>query len=401
MAPTSQQHRRETASQKLQLPFLDLKAEFANIRAEVIAAVLGVLESQRFILGPEVEALEADIARLVGSRFAIGCASGSDALLLALMALEIGPQDEVITTPFTFVATAGSIVRLGARPVFVDIHPDNFNLDPEQVKKAITPRTRAILPVHLFGLSADMDEILEMALAKRLAVVEDAAQSIGARCHGKAVGSLGAAGCFSFFPSKNLGAAGDGGMITTNDPHLADRMRVLRVHGSRNKYEYELLGFNSRLDAIQAAILRAKLHHLEEWTSLRRRNADRYRSLFHEFGLDGTVQLPWAAPDQEHVYNQFVIRTHQRDELRDYMRQQGISTEVYYPHPLHLQRAFNYLGYKKGDFPQAEAACTQVLALPIFPQLTDEQQRGVVAGIADFFEQRDAPAPPIEEQEGE
>lgn len=398
MAPTGQQH--QTVSSKLQLPFLDLKAEFASIRADVIAAVLEVLESQRFILGPEVEALEADIAGLVGSRFAIGCASGSDALLLALMALEIEPQDEVITTPFTFVATAGAIARLGARPVFVDIDPDTFNCDPEQVKRAITPRTRAVMPVHLFGTPAEMDAILEVAGAKRLPVVEDAAQSIGARYHGAPVGSLGTVGCFSFFPSKNLGAAGDAGMITTNDPYLADRMRVLRVHGSRKKYESEFIGFNSRLDALQAAILRVKLRHLEEWTNLRQRNAARYRSLFREFGLEEDIQLPCVKGDREHVYNQFVIRTHQRDELREYLGQQGISTEIYYPSPLHLQQAFAYLGYKKHDFPKAEAACAQVLALPIFPQLTDEHQRNVVAAVANFFEHGSVRRQ-IDEREGE
>lgn len=367
-------------------PFLDLQAQFASIRAEVLAAVVRVLESQHFILGPEVEALEVDVARLVGCRFAIGCASGSDALLLALMALEIGPRDEVITTPFTFVATAGAISRLGARPVLVDIHPGDFNLDPQRVKNAITPRTRAIMPVHLFGLPADMDSILEIARASRLPIIEDAAQSIGARVHGKAVGSLGAIGCFSFFPSKNLGGAGDGGMVTTDDPDLADRLRVLRVHGSRKKYQYDFLGVNSRLDALQAAILRVKLRHLEEWTIARQQNADRYRSLFQEFELDSNIQLPSATPRGKHVYNQFVIRTPRRDELREHLRQQGIPTEVYYPQSLHLQRAFAFLGHHKGDFPQAETACLEVLALPIFPELTEDHQRRVVAGIAEFFE---------------
>src|SRR5580704_53134 len=273
-------------------PFLDLQAQFAGIRAEILAAVIRVLESQHFILGPDVEVLEREIARLVGCQFAIGCASGSDALLLALMALEIGPRDEVITTPFTFVATAGSIARLGARPVFVDINPDDFNLDPQKIEKALTPRTRAILPVHLFGRPAEMDAILQIADRSDLAVIEDAAQSIGARWKSKAVGSLGKIGCFSFFPSKNLGGAGDGGMVTTNDPVLADRLRVLRSHGSRTKYQYELVGINSRLDEMQAAILRVKLPHLEKWTALRQRNADRYRSIFHQLNLDGVIQLP-------------------------------------------------------------------------------------------------------------
>ena len=380
-------HRTASASSQPDFPFLDLKAEFETIRDEVISAVAKVFTSQQFILGPEVEALEADIARLVGCGFAVGCASGTDALLLALMALGVGPGDEVITTPFTFVATAGSIVHLGARPVLVDINPTDFNLDPEQIAKAITAKTRAILPVHLFGLAADMNSIAEVAQASRLPNIEDAAQAIGALYHGKAVGSLGAAGCFSFFPSKNLGGAGDGGMITTQDPDLADRLRVLRVHGSRKRYEYELLGINSRLDALQAAVLRVKLNHLEEWTGQRQRHAARYRVLFQQLGLEGKVQLPSVPSGREHVYNQFVIRTSRRDELRGFLTQRGIPTEVYYPYPLHLQPAFSFLGYKAGDLPQAETACQQVLALPISPMLNDEQQQRVVAAIAAFLRQ--------------
>jgi len=368
-------------------PFLDLQAQFAGIRAEILAAVIRVLESQHFILGPDVEVLEREIARLVGCQFAIGCASGSDALLLALMALEIGPRDEVITTPFTFVATAGSIARLGARPVFVDIDSTDLNLDPSEVLKAITSRTRAIMPVHLFGFPADMDSILEIARAHRLAVVEDAAQAIGARYHGKAVGSMGVAGCFSFFPSKNLGGAGDGGMITTDDPELAERLRILRAHGSRTKYQYEVLGINSRLDSLQAAILKTKLFHLEKWTTSRRRNADLYRTLFSDFGLDDIVQLPAVIRDRTHAYNQFVIRTPRRDDLQEYLRGKGIPSEIYYPHPLHLQRAFSYLGYCRSSFPKSEAACSQVLALPIYPELSFDQLQMVVAAIAKFFEQ--------------
>jgi dTDP-4-amino-4,6-dideoxygalactose transaminase len=368
-------------------PFLDLQAQFISIRAEILAAVIRVLESQHFILGPDVDAFEQDIARLVGCQCAVGCASGSDALLLALMALEIGARDEVITTPFTFVATAGSIARLGARPVFVDIDSNDFNMDPSEVVKAITPRTRAIMPVHLFGLPADMDSILEISRAHRLAVVEDAAQAIGARYHGKAVGSMGIAGCFSFFPSKNLGGAGDGGMITTDDPELAERLRILRAHGSRTKYQYEVLGINSRLDSLQAAILKTKLFHLEKWTTSRRRNADLYRTLFSDFGLDDIVQLPAVIRDRTHVYNQFVIRTPRRDDLREHLRERGIPSEIYYPHPLHLQRAFSYLGYYRGSFPKSEAACSQVLALPIYPELSFDQLQMVVATIAKFFEQ--------------
>jgi dTDP-4-amino-4,6-dideoxygalactose transaminase len=378
---------RVLATPTMAFPFLDLQAQFAGIRAEVLAAVIRVLESQHFILGPDVEVLERDIARLVGCQSAIGCASGSDALLLALMALEIGLRDEVITTPFTFVATAGSIARLGARPVFVDIDSNDLNLDPSEVVKAITPRTRAIIPVHLFGLPADMDSILEIARAHRLAVVEDAAQAIGARYHGKAVGSMGVAGCFSFFPSKNLGGAGDGGMITTDDPELAERLRILRAHGSRTKYQYEVLGINSRLDSLQAAILKTKLFHLEKWTTSRRRNADLYRTLFSDFGLDDIVQLPAVIRDRTHAYNQFVIRTPRRDDLQEYLRGKGIPSEIYYPHPLHLQRAFSYLGYCRSSFPKSEAACSQVLALPIYPELSFDQLQMVVAAIAKFFEQ--------------
>ena len=376
-----------SAPRKIDIPFLDLKAEFEDMHAEIVAAVMKILESQHFILGPEVEAFEAEVARLVGCRFAIGCASGSDALVLALMAVGIQPGDEVITTPFTFVATAGSIARVGARPVFVDIDPTDYNLDPEQVRAAITPRTRAIMPVHLFGLSADMDAILDLAGANRLHVIEDAAQAIGARFHHKGVGNIGTVGCFSFFPSKNLGGAGDGGMVTTNDPQLADRLRLLRVHGSRSKYQYEILGFNSRLDAMQAAILRVKMRHLEEWTKARQRNAERYRSLFHEFGLEGIVRLPSAPSDVRHVYNQFVIAVSRRDDLRTWLRQRGVPTEIYYPHALHLQPAFSYLGHKEGDLPNAERACSRVLALPISPKLREEQQRHVVSSIAGFFEQ--------------
>lgn len=368
------------------LPFLDLKAQFSGLRAEVLAAVVRVLESQHFILGPEVEGFEQDLARLLGCRFAIGCASGSDALLLSLMALEIGPRDEVITTPFTFVATAGSIARVGARPVFVDIDAETFNIDPRQIKRAITPRTRAIMPVHLFGLPAEMDSVLEIAAEHRLMVIEDAAQAIGARYRGKAVGNLGALGCFSFFPSKNLGGAGDGGLVTTDDPRLADCLKVLRAHGSRRKYEYERLGINSRLDALQAAILRAKLRHLEEWTEGRQRNAERYRALFGEYDLENSVRLPSTPMDRTHIYNQFVIRVQERDALRSFLKEKGVPTEVYYPSSLHLQRAFAYLGNKEGSFPLAEAASAQVLALPIFPELTEEQQRHVVTEIAHFFD---------------
>jgi len=376
---------------KLKLPvaslaFLDLKAQFAEIREEILLAVTGVLESQHFILGPEIEMFEREISEHTGARFAIGCASGSDALLLALLALELKPGDEVITTPFTFVATAGAIARIGAKPVFVDIDSATFNIDAAQIENAITSRTRAILPVHLFGMAADMDAIPEIAAKRKLPVIEDAAQSIGARYRGEAVGSLGAMGCFSFFPSKNLGGAGDGGMITTNDQALAERLRLLRVHGSRKKYEYEIVGINSRLDALQAAILRVKLRHLEAWTEGRRRNANRYRVLFADLGLTDHATLPCVPAERTHVYNQFVIQVAGREALRTFLKERGIPTEIYYPSPLHLERAFQYLGYKSGAFPVAEAASKQTMAIPIYPELREDQQHAIVSAIAEFYE---------------
>ncbi len=365
--------------------FLDLKAQFASIREEIVDAVVRVLESQHFILGPEVEALEREVAEYVGAKFAIGCASGSDALLLALMALDIRPGDEVITTPFTFGATAGSIARLGAKPVFVDIDLNTFNIDERQIEAAITPKTRAIMPVHLFGLSANMDAVLEIANNHNLAVVEDAAQAIGARWNDQGIGSLGTLGCFSFFPSKNLGGAGDGGMVTTNDAQLAQRLKTLRVHGTKKKYSYELLGMNSRLDAMQAAILRVKLQYLSEWADGRRRNANNYADLFEEYGLTDTVKLPSTPANCVHVHNQYSIRVPQRDQLMRSLKEQGIPTEIYYPSPLHTQPAFADLGYNAGDFPNSEAACADALALPIYPELTLEQQRAVVSAISDFY----------------
>jgi dTDP-4-amino-4,6-dideoxygalactose transaminase len=370
----------------LQFPFLDLQAQFSSIRAEVMNAVAQVLESQQLILGPEVDAFEREVASYVAASFAVGCASGSDALLLALMALDIGAGDEVVTVPFTFGATAGSIARLGARPVFVDIDPVTFNLDPEELEGAITPRTRAIMPVHLFGLPADMDAIGAIALRHCIPVIEDAAQSIAARWQDRPVGSLGDFGCFSFFPSKNLGGAGDGGIVVVSDEGLAQRLRMLRAHGTRKKYQYECLGINSRLDALQAAILRVKLRHLDSWIDARRNNAERYRRLFTENGLQEVVALPHDTPKGFHVYNQFVIRVSERDDLQRFLRQRGIPTEVYYPAPLHLQPAFAGLRHEPGDFPITERACQEVLALPIYPGITPDQQSMVVEAIAAFYQ---------------
>jgi len=371
---------------KADMSFLDLTTQFAGIRDEVLDSVTEVLDSQHFILGPEVTAFEQEIAAYTGSKFAVGCASGSDALLLAQMAIGIHSGDEVITVPFTFGATAGSIARLGARPVFVDINPDSFNLDERRLEAAITPHTRAIMPVHLFGQPANMDAIMTIAQKHGLAVIEDAAQAIGAKWKGKGAGSIGTFGCFSFFPSKNLGGVGDGGMVTTDNADLADKLRLLRVHGSRRKYEYLEVGINSRLDALQAAVLRIKLRYLPDWTLARRRNAETYAELFEAYGLVHKVIQPAVTDGCFHVYNQFTVRVSLRDELQAYLRSRGIPTEVYYPRPLHLESAFKYLGHKPGDFPFAESACREVLALPIYPEMKKDQQRAVVQAIDDFFQ---------------
>lgn len=367
--------------------FLDLKAQHATIQEEVMAAIESVLDSQHFILGQEVQSLENEIAALIGTPFAVGCASGSDALYLSLLASDIGPGDEVITVPFTFVATAGSIARTGAKPVFVDIDPDTFNIDPKAIERALTPKTKAIMPVHLFGLPADMQPIMDIARAWKLVVIEDAAQAIGARYQGKFVGSIGDYGCFSFFPSKNLGGAGDGGLVTTSDEKKADRLRLLRAHGSRKKYQYEILGTNSRLDALQAAILRVKLKHLSEWTEARRANARRYAELFRDFGLSKHIRWPEEVSGRYHVYNQFSIRADRRDALRKHLTDAKIPTDIYYPSPLHVQPAFADLGYRAGDFPNSEAASSEVLALPVYSELNPDAQVAVVETISEFYKQ--------------
>ena len=369
--------------------FLDLRAQFATIHEEVMQAVNQVFESQHFILGPEVKQLEQEVAAKLGAKFAVGCASGTDALILALLAAGIGDGDEVITTPFSFIATAGTIAYVGAKPVFVDIDPVTFNINPALVEAAITPCTRAIMPVHLFGLPADLDPILAIAKARKLAVIEDAAQAIGSRYGGRYVGTFGGYGCFSFFPSKNLGGAGDGGMITTEDAQIAERLQMLRVHGSKKKYYHEMIGTNSRLHALQAAVLRVKLRHLDDWQKGRQNRADRYRRLFAEAGLTSAISVPpQPSSKYEHVYNQFTIRSPHRDELKAHLHSAGIPSEIYYPLCLHLQEAFAYLGYKAGSFPESEKASGEVLSLPVYPELPDAQQDRVVRAIADFHKSK-------------
>jgi dTDP-4-amino-4,6-dideoxygalactose transaminase len=367
------------------VPLLDLKAQYAPLRDALLDAVTRVCDSQRFIMGPEVEGLEREIAAYLQTLHAIGLSSGTDALMAALMALGVGPGDEVITSTYSFFATAGSVVRLGARPVLVDIEPDTFNLDPAAAVAAITSRTKAIIPVHLFGQSAELAPILEAASKHEIPVIEDAAQAIGATYRGRHVGNWGAIGCFSFFPSKNLGAFGDGGLVTATDEALGHRLRLIRNHGMEPKYFHHLVGGNFRIDALQAAVLRVKLPYLAGWSEARRRNAARYRALFHDAGLTGTVCLPAEAPGRTHIYNQFVIRVPERDRLRAHLGTAGIGTEVYYPVPFHRQTCFADLGYGPGAFPIAEAAAKQSLAIPIYPELTDAQQAAVVAAIRTFY----------------
>ncbi|WP_337175594.1 DegT/DnrJ/EryC1/StrS family aminotransferase [Paludisphaera sp.] len=376
------------------VPALNLRAQYHAIRDEIEPVVREVMETQGFVMGPEVAGLEAEIAEYCGAGHAIGCASGTDALLLPLMAIDLGPGDEVITTPYTFFATGGSIWRAGARPVFVDIEPDTFNIDPGAIEAAITERTKAIIPVHLYGQTADMDPIREIAASRGLMVLEDAAQAIGAAYHGRRAGTLGTAAAFSFYPSKNLGGFGDGGMIATDDPVLARRLARLRVHGMEPKYHHHEVGLNSRLDALQAAILRVKLRHLDAWTAARREVADRYRELFASHGLEEMVQLPIERPGNFHVYNQFVVRVPGaiRDDMRQYLTDRKIGTEIYYPIPLHLQPCFASLGYRPGDFPRTEAAARETIALPIYPELAEAEQRYVVGAMHQFLHERAHPS---------
>lgn len=368
----------------MNVPMLDLRAQYATIREQVETQMLRVCATQEFILGSEVSNLEREVAEFCGVDFAIGVSSGTDALLVSLLAVGIEPGDEVITSPYSFFATAGSILRSGARPIFVDIEPDTFNLNAAAAVAAISARTRAIVPVHLFGRCAEMALLLQAAEERRIAMIEDAAQAIGARDrHGRRAGSIGDTGCFSFFPSKNLGGFGDGGMVVTRHAELDARIRVLRVHGSRPKHHHVMLGGNFRLDALQAAVLRVKLSRLEAWSAARRRNAGRYRALFAQAGLAHAVTLP--ADSAGDVYNQFVVRAQERDALRDHLERRGIGTEIYYPTPLHLQPCVEHLGYAAGDFPHAERAARETLALPVYPELTVDQQSYVVEQIASFY----------------
>ncbi len=365
----------------MQVPLLDLKAQYAVIKGEILAAVSEVLETQRCIGGPKIDELEEKIAAISDCKFAVGVSSGTDAILNSLMSLEIGSGDEVITTPFTFFSTVGCIARMGAKPVFVDIDPQTCNIDPAQIETAVTNKTRAIMPVHLFGQMADMDPIMEIANKRNLVVIEDAAQSITSTYKGKKAGSIGAVGCFSFFPSKNLGGIGDGGMVVTNDERLYKRLVMMRNHGQNPKYYYKYVGGNFRLDPIQAVALLVKLPHLDRWSQTRRRNADYYNRKF----AATPVTTPYVNPDCVSIYNQYVIRVPKRDEVVAHLKKNNIGCEIYYPLPMHLQECFAYLGYKRGDLPQAEKAANEVMAIPVYPELTDEMKDYVAETILKFL----------------
>ena len=375
------------------VPLLDLKAHHEPLQQEILDAVEQVFKSQAFILGPEIAKLEERVAAYCQTKYGIGVTSGTDALLIALMALGVGPGDEVITSPYSFFATAGVVARLGAKPVLVDIDPKTFNIDPATISQAITPKSKAIIPVHLYGQCADMGPIMELAERHKLSVIEDAAQAIGSEYRdGRRACSMGTIGCLSFFPSKNLGCLGDGGMVVTNDPDLAERIRILRVHGSQPKYYHKLIGGNFRLDTIQAAVLNVKLNYLDGWTKRRQENADRYQSLFQQSGLvqKGKVRLPEpvyrdSGITHYHIYNQFVLRVEMRDDLIAHLKQKGIGAEIYYPVPFHLQECFRYLGHKAGDFPESERAANETIAIPIYPELTMAQQTEVVEAIGSFY----------------
>lgn len=370
----------------MKVPLLDLSEQNQTLRPEIEAALGRVLDTNAFILGGEVQALEKELADYCGTKYAIGCASGSDALLLALMALDVSAGDEVITTPYSFFATASAVTRLGAVPVFVDIDPATYNLDISQVESKITEKTKAIQPVHLYGQCADMAGLRSVAEKYGIPIVEDAAQAIGAEENGSRAGAMSEIGCFSFYPSKNLGGMGDGGFMTTNDDELARKLFALRVHGSEERYYHKWVGLNSRLDGFQGAVLRVKLPYLDAWSDKRKTNADRYRSLFTDAGLAEEIGLPFERDNVRHIYNQFVIRVPgRRDELREFLGGNDIGTDIYYPVSLHLQECFAYLGYREGDFSESERASRETLALPIFPELRSEQQEYVVEKIAEFY----------------
>ena len=373
----------------MKVPLLDLTEQNSKLRPEIEAALGRVLDTNAFILGNEVKSLEAELAEYCGTKFAIGCASGSDALLLGLMAVGVGPGDEVITTPYSFFATVSAVTRLGAKPVFADIDPATFNLDVAQTEELMTERTKAVQPVHLYGQCADMEALNAIAGKHGIPVVEDAAQAIGAEENGKRAGAMSEVGCFSFYPSKNLGGMGDGGFMTTDDDEIARELFALRVHGSEERYYHKWVGLNSRLDGFQGAILRVKMPHLDEWSDRRKENADRYRSLFTDAGLAEQVVLPFEREGCRHTYNQFVVRVPaKRDELRKFLAANDVGTDIYYPVPLHLQECFQYLGYREGEFPEAEKAARESLALPIYPELRVEQQEYVVERISEFFKSK-------------
>jgi dTDP-4-amino-4,6-dideoxygalactose transaminase len=377
-------------SKPVSVPLLDLKAQYAALRDEIRPAVDRVLDSQQCINGPEVAQLEKDVARYSGCKHGIGVSSGTDALLVALMALDVGAGDEVVTTPYTFFATAGSIARLGARPVFVDIDPQTFNIDPSKIEAAITPRTKAIMPVHLFGQCADLDPIMDIARRHNLPVIEDAAQAIGSEYKGKRAGSIGAVGCFSFFPSKNLGAVGDAGAVTTNDDALARRLVKLRGHGAEVKYYHDEVGGNFRLDTIHAAVLSVKLRYLDQWTAARQANAAFYTKAIEADPVLRSVIAPPPVVGSRHIFNQYVVRTRDREGLKDFLKVRQVGTEVYYPVPMHLQKCFADLGHRKGDFPHSEEAAQTSLALPIYPELSEAQKEHVVDALAAFAAEKTA-----------
>lgn len=369
----------------MNVPLLDLQAQYVSLRDKLYQAIERVMDSQRFVLGDEVRQLETSIADYCQTKHAVACASGSDALLLALMALDMKSGDEVITTPFSFFATAAAITRLGARPVFVDIDPQTYNLDASRVADAITSRTKAIMPVHLYGQCAEMDRLLELGRRHRIPIVEDAAQAIGATDNRRSAGSMGAIGCFSFYPTKNLGGAGDGGILTTNDDALAQRLRRLRTHGGANEYEHAEVGINSRLDELQAAVLNVKLPSLDQWSEERGKKAAIYSQLLREAELKFPLVTPHVRPGARHIFHQYVIRVPEnRDALMEHLKTRSVGTKVYYPIPLHRQECFSYLGYKEGEFPESERAARETVALPVYPEMTEEQQVYVVDAIKSF-----------------